>query len=47
MRMRIRAPGIFLTLDPGSGMKKNSDPRYTSRIRNTGFNNTNSEENGD
>jgi hypothetical protein len=24
--MRIRYPGIFSTLDPESGMKKNSDP---------------------
>ncbi len=43
--MRIRDPGIFLTLDPGilftldpvSGMGKirMRDPGYTSRIRNT------------
>jgi hypothetical protein len=32
MRMQIRNPGIFLTLDPGW---KNSDPGQTSRIRNT------------
>ncbi len=44
--IRIRDPGIFLTLDPGifvtldpaAGIRdgKNSDPGETSRIRNTG-----------
>jgi hypothetical protein len=39
MRMRIRHPEIFLTLDPGSWIRdgKNLDPRLTSRIRNTGI----------
>ncbi len=42
MRMRVRDPGIFLTLDPGSGMEQFSNPQSginipdrLSRIRKT------------
>ncbi len=32
MRIRIRDPGIFLNLDPGSGLEKNSDPESEINI---------------
>jgi hypothetical protein len=32
MRIRILDPGIFLTLDPGPGMEKNSDPGYGIKL---------------
>jgi hypothetical protein len=35
MRIQLRDPGIFSTLDPGSG-EKNSDPGSTYRLRNSG-----------
>jgi hypothetical protein len=39
MRIRIRDPGIFLTLDPGSRMEKiRIRDKQTSRIRNTATN---------